>query len=71
MRPKPVTVLANGKPEQVEPPCSVAKFVTARGWKSTQVVVECNGRVLRRDEMEAAMLGDGDQLEIIVPVAGG
>ena len=71
MKPEMVTILANGTREEVELPCSVAEFVTARGWKSTQVVVECNGRVLRRGEVGTVMLGDGDQLEIIVPVAGG
>ena len=71
MKPESVTILANGKREQVELPCTVAEFVAAHGWKSAQVVVECNGRVLSRDEVGSVVLGDGDQLEIIVPVAGG
>jgi thiamine biosynthesis protein ThiS len=71
MKPEPVTILANGKHEQVEMPCTVAEFVAAHGWKPTQVVVECNERVLGRNELGSVMLGDGDQLEVIVPVAGG
>ena len=65
------TILANGKEEQVQLPCSVAEFLASRSWKTTQVVVEHNGRVLRRDELSCVMLGKGDQLEVIVPVAGG
>lgn len=71
MKPEPITVLANGKTEQIQPPCSVAEFVAAHGWKTTQVVVERNGHVLGRDELSGVMLGSGDQLEVIVPVAGG
>jgi sulfur carrier protein len=71
MKPELATVLANGRQEQVELPCSVAGFVTAHGWKATQVVVERNGRVLGRDELGTVMINGGDQLEVIVPVAGG
>lgn len=71
MKPEEGTILANGKQEQVQLPCSVAGFVAARGWKPTQVVAEYNGRVLGRDEMGGVMLRNGDQLEVIVPVAGG
>ena len=71
MKPEGATILANGKEEQVQLPCSVAGFVTARGWKATQVVTEYNGRVLARDEMGRVMLSSGDRLEVIVPVAGG
>ena len=71
MKPEGATIMANGKQEQVQLPCSVAGFVTARGWKPTQIVAEYNGRVLGRDEMSGIMLKNGDQLEVIVPVAGG
>jgi sulfur carrier protein len=71
MKHEAITVLANGKPEQVQLPCSVAEFVAAHGWKATQVVVERNGQVLGRNELGKVMLGGGDQLEVIVPVAGG
>lgn len=64
-------IQANGKQEQIQLPCSVAGFVTVHGWKTTQVVVEYNGRVLARDEMGQVTLKNGDHLEVIVPVAGG
>ena len=71
MKPESITIVANGKSEQVGLSCSVAEFVSARGWKATQVVVECNGRVLGRAELTQTMLKSGDTLEVIVPVAGG
>ncbi|HUI06754.1 MAG TPA: sulfur carrier protein ThiS [Verrucomicrobiae bacterium] len=64
-------VRANGQRREIDLPCSVADFVQGCGWKTTQVVVEHNGAVVGRQELGRAMLKDGDQLEIIVPVAGG
>jgi thiamine biosynthesis protein ThiS len=71
MKPEGAMIQANGKQEQIQLPCSVAGFVTVHGWKTTQVVVEYNGRVLARDEMGQVTLKNGDHLEVIVPVAGG
>jgi thiamine biosynthesis protein ThiS len=71
MKPETVTILANGKEEEIGLPCSVANFVTGRGWKATQVVVEYNGQVLERTELTLTMLKAGDSLEVIVAVAGG
>lgn len=71
MKPEPVQVIANGERRRVVAPCSVETFLLQHGWKSTQVVVEYNGAVLAREKMPTTNLADGDQLEIIVPVAGG
>jgi thiamine biosynthesis protein ThiS len=71
MKLDPITITANGKPEHLDSACSVAEFIQAHGWKTTQVVVERNGSVLARNELCALMLADGDCLEVIVPVAGG
>ena len=71
MKPESVSILANGKQELVDLPCSVADFVGGRGWKANQVVVEYNGRVLGRAELTQTMLKSGDRLEVVVPVAGG
>jgi thiamine biosynthesis protein ThiS len=71
MKSERATVMANGQRQEVDLPCSVADFVRARGWKAGQVVVEHNGSVVSRDKLAGVMLEDGDQIEIIVPVAGG
>jgi thiamine biosynthesis protein ThiS len=71
MKPDPITITANGKEEHLDSACSVAGFLEAHGWKTTQVVVERNGTVLARNALCTLMLTDGDCLEVIVPVAGG
>ena len=64
-------VTANGEQRTINLPCSVANFLESSGWRTTQVVVEHNGRVLPRTELRQVELKEGDQLEVIVPVAGG
>ncbi len=71
MKPDPIRITANGTAEHLDSACSVAEFIQAHGWKTTQVVVERNGSVLARNELRTLMLSDGDCLEVIVPVAGG
>ncbi|MGD0059209.1 MAG: sulfur carrier protein ThiS [Verrucomicrobiia bacterium] len=71
MKPDPITITANGKREHLDSACSVAGFIEAHGWKTTQVVVERNGNILTRNDLHTQMLTDGDCLEVIVPVAGG
>jgi thiamine biosynthesis protein ThiS len=71
MKSERAIIVANGRRQEVNLPCSVADYVGGCGWKATQVVVERNGNVLGRGEFARIMLQDGDRLEIIVPVAGG
>jgi len=49
----------------------LADFLTETGWKPTQVVVELNGEVVPKAQVEEIRLNDGDRIEVIVPVAGG
>jgi sulfur carrier protein len=65
------TIRANGEPRRVELPCSLADFLASGGWRATQVVVEFNGQVVPRNQIGQVELRDGDQVEVIVPVAGG
>lgn len=66
-----IHIVANGQTREVSPVTSVADFVASCGWQPTQVVVEHNGRVIGRDQLTKIALNEGDQIEIIVPVAGG
>jgi thiamine biosynthesis protein ThiS len=65
------TIIANGRPESVELPCSLAQFLTARGLDPRQVAVERNGEVLFKSAYDSTHLQDGDRLEIVKVVAGG
>jgi sulfur carrier protein len=66
-----VTIRANGEDKRVKLPCTLPEFLASCGWKPTQVVVERNGSVLPRNRLAEVQLQAGDQLEVIVPVAGG
>ena len=65
------TVTANGELRKIELPCSISTFLESSGWRATQVVVELNGRVLLRRELQETQLNDGDRIEVVIPVAGG
>jgi thiamine biosynthesis protein ThiS len=71
MKPETAVIVANGDRKQVKLPCSVADLLSSYGFKSTQAVVEYNGKVLERSCLRDVQLCDGDRLEVIVPVAGG
>ena len=64
-------IIANGEEKVVVDKLPVDAFLASCGWKSTQVVVEYNGKVLTRSDVKTQTLAEGDRLEIIVPVAGG
>ena len=71
MRTDTATITANGESRQVELPLTLGEFLQTCGWRSSQVVVELNGEVVRRNEIADRQLHGGDRVEIIVPVAGG
>lgn len=71
MKAESISIIANGEPREIALPCTVGEFLGRLGWKPSQVVVEYNGQVLRKETVRTTPLKGGDQLEIIVPVAGG
>lgn len=66
-----ISVLANGKPFDVQDGSTVASFVRGRGLDTRHVVVELNGRPLERARYDGTELHDGDRLELVRAVAGG
>jgi thiamine biosynthesis protein ThiS len=71
MRADEVSIRANGQDKRIKLPCSLLEFLASCGWKPAQVVVEYNGSVIPRGQLADVQLKSGDQLEIIIPVAGG
>lgn len=71
MKPKAVTIKANGVVREVPAQSTVADFLETCGLKASQVVVERNGNILERSVLGEAMLSENDELEVILPVAGG
>jgi len=64
-------IIANGISTEIDQPCRLANSLKQSGWKPTQVVVELNGEVVPRMQLEDVKLFEGDRLEVILPVAGG
>jgi sulfur carrier protein len=64
-------VTVNGDVREVAEGTSVAALVESIGLQVGSVVVEHNGTALLRSEVAAAVLADGDVLELVKAVAGG
>ena len=64
-------IIANGNLVEISPSCRLSDWLQQIGWKPTQVVVELNGEVVQRSQVNDVELHNGDRLELILPVAGG
>lgn len=65
-----ITIKVNGELGTFEA-STVGKWLSAQGYDGKKVVVELNGAILKRDSWDAAVLKDGDALEIVGFVGGG
>ena len=61
----------NGQQEFLEEAISLAEFLVAKGYVSSKVAVELNGRIVSRTEYASTILQDADVLEIVCFVGGG
>ena len=61
----------NGKEETLENVCTAAELLATLDLMRDRVAIMVNGTVVRRAELEAAKLQDGDTVEIITMVGGG
>jgi len=64
-------VIVNGMSSEVVDGTSLTALVESLGLRVGSVVVEHNGTALLRSELPAAVLADGDRLELVRAVAGG
>ena len=64
-------VTVNGEGRELPAGTTLATLLTELGLVVGSVVVEHNGRALLRAETQAAVLVDGDVLELVRAVAGG
>ncbi|GIF73820.1 sulfur carrier protein ThiS [Asanoa siamensis] len=65
-----MTVTVNGETVDLAPPVTVAALVATRT-DQRRVAVARNGEVVPRSEWASTPLSDGDEVEILVAVAGG
>ena len=66
-----VSVVANGKPRQIDDGITITDLLSEYGWRPEWVVVEYNGEPLERARYPDVRLRAGDKLEIVRAVAGG
>ena len=66
-----VKIIANGNEVEINKSCRLSDWLQDIGWKPTQVVIELNGEVLQRSQVNDVELHEGDRLEVVFPVAGG
>lgn len=64
-------ILCNGEAQEIEPGTRVADYLSQLGLDASSVVVECDGKILTREEYESHALQDGSVLELIRFVGGG
>ncbi len=65
------SIIANGKPAQVQFPCSIEEFLVRQHLLPRSVVVEQNGEAVAPSEFSGRTLCENDRLEIVCIVAGG
>jgi thiamine biosynthesis protein ThiS len=61
----------NGRDVELAGPTRLVDYLRQLQVDPRTVAVEINGRILERSEIPAAMLGEGDQVEIVRMVGGG
>jgi len=64
-------IFANGKPVEIQLPCSVQDFLLTQGLPPRSVVVEHNAEALAPSQFADHELQAGDRLELVNIVAGG
>lgn len=67
----PSFVIANGREQPGEFPCSIEQFLLAHQLLPRSVVVEHNGEAVAPSEFSKRQLTAGDRVEIVKIVAGG
>lgn len=66
-----ISIHCNGQKRELPPGTSIAALVEALGVTSKKYAVERNRQVVPRDRLEAVLLEDGDEVNIVTLVGGG
>ncbi len=67
----PLSLTVNGDPRSIPAPATVAELLIHLELDPRAVVVELNRTILRRPDLEATALQDGDTVEVVHFVGGG
>jgi sulfur carrier protein len=66
-----IVVTVNGAARRFEAPLDVASLLERLEMAGKKVAVERNGEIVPKSAHARTLIGDGDQLEIVVAVGGG
>ena len=66
-----MTVLINGKPQQLTCGPILSDIASSFGKKSRQVIAELNGTIIPYEKWAQTPLKEGDALELVTFVGGG
>ena len=66
-----IMVTVNGAAQRFEAPLDVASLLEKLEMAGKKVAVERNGEIVPKSAHARTLIGDGDQLEIVVAVGGG
>lgn len=66
-----IVLTVNGAARRFEAPLDVASLLEKLEMVGKKVAVERNGEIVPKSAHARTLLGDGDQLEIVVAVGGG
>jgi thiamine biosynthesis protein ThiS len=64
-------LIVNGKPRTADEGLTVLGYLGALGINPQIVAVELNGDIVRREQLDAPQLKNGDRLQIVRKVGGG
>ena len=66
-----IQVTVNGAAQRFDAPLDLASLLSKLDMAGKKVAVEKNGEIVPRSAHVHTLIGDGDQLEIVVAVGGG
>jgi thiamine biosynthesis protein ThiS len=66
-----LALVVNGEPRRVPAPATAADLLAHLGLDGRAVVVELNRRIVRRTDLGATALHEGDAVELVHFVGGG
>jgi len=64
-------ITVNGETKEITPETTLVSFIRDMDLNPDNVVVECNGKIIKRDEYDSLVLQEGNVLELIRFVGGG
>jgi len=66
-----IQVIVNGAAQRFDRPLNVQALLEQLAMAGKKVAVERNGEIVPKSAHAQTVIGDGDQLEIVVAVGGG